>query len=232
MPFILDEKLSAPNCRIVEKANKRFIFLLDDFFVENFTVRRFNFNGKESVVKFSNKQIIFSTKSHRKTVALPQECSDFVCNNIHHINYVKFDTPSFQHIIFFNTLNGKLKTFDGKEILQDNNTFTIRQPDSSQIILYIDKDGLKTQNHHQAVNPWMIANNFMNEIKKGDFTSALNYLSPSLKEHQDEISLKEYFGDISFIFPLDLHNIFAISSGENKLFTFEIDRGKITDIAD
>ncbi|MBQ8792943.1 MAG: hypothetical protein IJZ62_05025 [Clostridia bacterium] len=236
IPFPLIPSQPAPFYKIIEKDDRRLIFLIDGLYVKSIDKHSFSYNGKTSEVEISRKEIRFSTKHTKKVITLPSECGDFKCGNAFHINYVIFSCKRGQLLILFNTLNTRIKTFEGQSIEQKEGDFIITSHNEGKTILYIDKDGLKMREKPKACkifsNPLFIAKNFMEEIKNGEFDSALGHLSPQLQESQTASSLQEYFGEVSLIFPLDLYTIFALSSGKEKLYTFEIQNGKIVEISD
>lgn len=236
IPFTITKNESNIFYKTIIHNGRLLIFLIDGIFVENVLLYNFSFNGRSSKVSLSNKVIHFSTKSTKKIISLTNKFEQFICKNCFHINYVICKSEKYNLLIFFNTLNGKIKTYECKDISLNNKEFVITSFYDEKITLYIDKDGLKVKEKTTKLqiypNPLYVAKNFMEEIKKEEYTSALNLLSDNLKENQTIYSIKEYFGEISFIYPIDLYTIFAISNGNGKIYTFEIDRGKITEIND
>lgn len=236
LPFTVNTNAQSPFYKIIEKDDKKLIFLLDGLYVQGIDIYHFSHNGQSSKVQISSKEIHFSTKTTKKIISLPAGCDNFKCGNLHHINYATFSNVSGDTLIAFNTKNGKLKTFEAATIKRHENTFTINYDDGRQTTLFVDKDGLKIKDRssfsNALANPLYVAKNFMEKIKEGEFNSALEHLSSSLKENHTEKSLQDFFGEVSFIFPIDMHNIFALSNGKEKLYSFEIERGKIADICD
>ncbi|MBE7074148.1 MAG: hypothetical protein E7379_03560 [Clostridiales bacterium] len=236
IPFTISPPFKSPFYKTIIYNDARLIFLLDGIYVQNVQVYNFTHNGRQSRVEIATKEIHFSTNRTKKILHLPQHFDRFNCDKSYHINYVLCENCQESLFVAFNTINGKVKTFDGEKIELKNNQISIKCKNGDNLNLYLDKDGLKqkekTFNEKAFYNPLYVANNFMNEIKKGEYLSALNFLSPHLKEIHSSLSLQEYFGEISYIFPIDLYTIFALSNDKEKIYSFEIEKGKIVDISD
>ena len=125
------------------------------------------------------------------------------------------------------------KIFYGKKIQLEKDGFLVEGNYSKQSFL-IDKDGLKIKESKSfggaSHSSQMVATSFLQAIKDYDYSTAFAMLSPSLSSSQSEQSLKDFFGEISYIYPLDPYTIFTISNGKNSIFTFEIENEHISDI--
>ena len=100
----------------------------------------------------------------------------------------------------------------------------------------IDKDGLKakskvfSQKDNSAFD--MISYKFMNAIKVKDYQTAYEMLNENLQKALSPNAIKEYFGEISYIYLIDKQTCFALSNGENVIYNFLIVDGKRSEISD
>lgn len=233
LPFVITDK-SSPYYSIINKNGQLLIFLINGFYCQTIEKHHFSYNGISSEIEVSTKKITFSNKTTKKEIALPSPALNIICKNAFHINYVIFDCNDKTQLILFNSMNGKVRLYEGDTIEQDKNIITVNS-DGKKVVLSIDKEGLKEKEksgHKILSNPLFPALNFMNYLKDGDFASARKLLSPALQESQSQQSLYEYFGDVSYIFPIDYRTIFSLTNKGGKIFFFEIENGKIADIND
>ena len=88
IPFEIYLHSPCPFYRVIEKKEKRLIFLLDGIIAENIEKHEFSFEGRRSEIEISSKKIIFSSRNKKKVLTLPAGACQFECGNFHHINYV------------------------------------------------------------------------------------------------------------------------------------------------
>ena len=100
----------------------------------------------------------------------------------------------------------------------------------------IDKDGLKSKSKvfSQKDNPGfdMISYKFMNAIKVKDYQGAYEMLGENLQKVLSPSAIKKYFGEISYLYPIDKQTCFALSNGENVIYDFVIENDKISEVND
>ena len=214
----------------VEKDNTQLIFLLDGVFVENVQVHTF----QNATLELSRRQAAFKTKTAKKILTLPQESCKFKWGEFHHICYLVFSSQSEQTLVCFNAKTAGLRLFHGQAIEITKDGFFISSPIQRKTLI-VDSVGLKEKEVSSlggevSSNPFLIPSAFMECIKDKNYSRALTFLSPSLAK--DEASIKGFFKEVSFVFTIDPKNIFAISNGQGKIFSFELSEGKIIDITD
>ena len=237
IPFEIYLHSPCPFYRVIEKKEKRLIFLLDGIIAENIEKHEFSFEGRRSEIEISSKKIIFSSRNKKKVLTLPAGACQFECGNFHHINYVLFSLPEQQCLAAFNTSSGGAKVFYGQKIELASSGFTIiKEEENSKQTFIVDREGLKIKESSHSSSVLSISKNllplrFLELLQEHDFSSALSLLAPNLLSCQNESSLKSFFGEISYIYPLDPLTIFTISNGENKIFYFTIENNKISDIS-
>lgn len=227
---------------LIEKDDKILIFLLDGLFVENVNIYHFFYKNKPSSIEISSQNIIFSTENNKKVISLPFFAQGYSCGQFSHILYVKFSDKQNDKLIAYNTLSNKAKMFSGEKIEIDKNGFIVNNEKTKtcqcvKCEYYIDNEGLKLKSKivskEERIFPQeLITYQFLEAIKNNDFKNALSYLSNDLKNNVDEDSLKGYFGDISYFYPIDKNTSFAISDNQNILYEFSIINNKINEISD
>ena len=235
--FEIELQKESPFYRVIQKENKTLVFLLDGIYVENVEKHSFTHNGKRSDIEVSCNKLTFSSKNKKKILSLPPGAHDFKCGNFFHIIYVLFSLPDKKCLTAYNSSTSQTKIFFGSEIEILSNGFSICSNSLNgaiKQIFYIDNDGLKikesTCKTKSLATDKLLPLHFIQHIKDYNYQDAFSLLSTSLSSTQDENSLKAFFGEISYIYPLDSNTIFTISNGENKLFTFEVENGKISEI--
>ena len=223
IPFEVNLEKETAFYRIVKKDDRTLIFLINGIFAENIEKHSFSYNGKTCDVEISPSKICFSTKKRKKILSIPCDSKNFSCDIIFHIVYIKFSTDDEECIILFNIHSSSSKIFYGKKIQLEKDGFLIENNYSKQSFL-IDKDGLKIKESKSfggaSHSSQMVATSFLQAIKDYDYSTAFAMLSPSLSSSQSEQNLKDFFGEISYIYSLDPYTIFAISNGKNSIFTF------------
>lgn len=228
--------------RIVEKEDKTLVFLLDGLLCENCDVHKFQYRGKDFSVDTCKNAVFFSSDASKCQVCLGNTPQNFTCGHFLHIAYAQFSQNEQDVILLYNINNGKMRKCVGDKITLDENGFTVKQNfhggfEAVQQKFIVDNDGLKCL--HQSVeaaetpmNEDLTAFQFMSAIKDRNFSLAHSMLCSSL---QDKISIKtlsSYFGEISYLYMLDDCTCFALSDGQNVVYDFIVQNGKINDISD
>ena len=231
IPFEISNQGNSAFYKILYKEDNQYIFLLGGIYSENVEIYSF----PSATVEVSTRKLTFSNKSAKKILFLPYGCQQFDCGNLYHLIYVKFATPNEKAVCFYNSKNNKAKIFYADAIEKEGEEFILTSSIGKRVLL-VSKEGLKEKEKVFTsalnINPFQVPLSFMECLKEKDFSSALNLLAPSLKESQNAQSLKEFFGDISYIFSIDNKSIFAISNGQAKIYTFSTSQGLICDVQD
>jgi hypothetical protein len=238
--FVIDfNKIDSPFYRIITKNDKILVFLLNGLYAEN--VNCYNFSEKSKIEVFSDK-IIFKSDNNKKIVHLNENILDIKCGQFFHISYCAFSRQNDKKsLIAYNNRTGQAKIFDGNNIEITNNGFILTSsPQGYQNITqeyYVDKDGLKLKTSNfvscQSFVPnEIIAYNFMTAIKCEDYEGAKKFLSEALLSSLNSTALKNYFGKITYFYMISPLSCFALSDGNNKIYTFSQSQNKITEIYD
>lgn len=233
LPFEIIPNFPSSFYKSVQENSTIHIFPLDGFFSQTVEIHSFS-NG--SKIEISPNKLSFLLENSKKILSLPDGCTDFQCGKFNHIDYVIFSSSSAQHLICFNVKNAQVKTFCADNISLTDHLFTLSNTNGSTKTLVVDKEGLKIKSNSLSPsmlsNPLATASSFMECVKEKEYSKAEGFLSDELKSTQNAQTVQQYFGDISYIFPLEPNKIFALTNGEGKIFSFQICNGKIVDIED
>lgn len=226
--------------RIVKKEDKTLIFLIDGISAQNVKVFDINADGQKCKIEIESERVVFSSADNKKIISLGSQISGGTCGAFYHIAYAKVACKGGEYLLAYNTKTAVAKAFCGERITLTDEGFIVsitpqNYEDATQEYI-VTKAGLKLkkQNFSSLGLPpeHSLSFQFMSAIKLGDLQSAHAMLAPSLKENLLEEQLKIYFGEISYIYPLNQTSVFAISGGKNIIYTFSIDGGLICDIND
>lgn len=232
---------NSPFYRIIEKDDKVLVFFLDGILSQNAKVFNFSYDNNNCQIEVSKRSVRFSCKDKAKTLSLPDNILNSQCGNFYHIAYAKLDTDESQYFIAHNIKNNHSRVFKGQEITLSDDGFSILSfphgYEKAEESFAITPNGLKKQSQNFIPTPTptteqTLAYKFMSSIKIGDYQTAHLMLSPSLAKTITPIALKEYFGNISYLFPLTKTTCFAISNNQSKLYSFTFLTNQITDISD
>ena len=226
--------------RVVKKEDKTLVFLIDGVSAQNVKVFEVTAGENKCKIEVERERVVFSSSTNKKIISLGGQISGGSCGAFYHIAYAKVACKSGEYLLAYNTKTGMAKAFCGERIaLTDEGFIVYITPQNYEegVQEYIvTKAGLKLkkQNFTSPRTPpeHSLPFQFMSAVKLGDWQSAISMLSPALKENLGEGAMKKYFGEVSYIYPLDKVSIFAISNGENVVYTFSIDGGLICDIND
>ena len=240
--FVLDiDKNQSPFYRIVKKEEKILVFLLDGIFAQNIKICSIDCNSQKCQIEIAKNEVSFICSGNKKVLTLPEPILSYDYGNFRHIAYSKLTTDSQQYLIAYNTQTFQSKIFKGDEIeIQDNGFTVLSSPhgyQSTREEYTITQEGLKIAD--KTFSTLSLPNfektlcfRFMNSIKLGDYNTAISMLAPDLASTLSAKTLHQYFGNISYIFPLDESTCFAISNNKNTIFSFNISNNKITEIND
>ncbi len=238
--FEIDSQTS-PFYRIIEKEDRRLIFLLDGYSAENTRVHNVKYDGESTSVEVGQKQIIFCGLDGKKTINLTRPISNVSVGNFYHINYVKFDDLDKKVIICYNTRNNSAKIFSSDNLVMEENGFSLfnenENYNSSTHKYIIDRDGLKIKEENfarksEVMPAELIPYKFMCFIKCGDYYGARDLLSYDMKTQLDSKALKGFFGDVSYFCMIDPCSCFALSDNKDIIYTFSMEDDKIKEIQD
>ena len=232
----LDEKTSS-FYSIIEKDGDILVFLMDGIIANNIDI--FSFKNRSSVEVEKNK-ITFSTDKHKKVLFLPFSPQKVECGNFDYINYARFKDGKKSYLIAYNTRTNKSKLFQGDDIKVNENGFVVTNMKNTfynqTTMEYIFDEGIKIKSKVFSKNTnipqELVTFNFVTCLKLKDYQNALSLLSESLQNTVNEESLKKYFGEITYFYMIDQTTCFALSNGKNKLFRFNIEQNKISEISD
>ena len=178
---------------------------------------------------------------YKKILSSPYAISSSSCGNFYHIAYLKTQTEYGEQVFAYNVKNHNAKVLSGRQIAITDDGFIVHTSSQGykniQEEYIVTKDGLKIKGREFSTSPLpifdeMIAYRFLDSVKHSDYKNALNLLSENLASSLDVNSLRSYFGNVSFFFPIDERNFFAISNKKNVLYSFSISNGKIVEISD
>lgn len=227
--------------RIAENQGETLIFLLDGLLTENVNIYNFSYLDYNSTLEIYPERLIFATNGHKKIVHLKNKPVSTVVGNFKFIDYAKLVCQNKQTLVCYNVKTGNAKTFEGKEITITENGFNVEQDggiyDNLSKSYYVDDEGLKSQNQTYTLSTHtmpdkLVSFNFITLVKNGNFDDALKFLSPSLRKTIKRENLKQYFGNLEYVFMLDSESAFAIKDGNNVMYTFKVNGGKIDEIYD
>ena len=234
--------ISCKHYNWIEKEDKILIFLLDGLEVENVDCYHFSYKGQTCDIEVATNSLVFSTPLHKKRITLNSAPNEVSCGQFKHINYVLTINNDNEKIICYNPITNKTKLFSGNKIKLNSSGFSVIKEqyenyDKITEEYIVDEDGLKVKNKTFIQSDRLIPENllvyqFMSSIKNGDISSAYSILSRDLQNEIDKDVLKQYFGDVSYFYLLDVSTCFAIVEGKNKLFEFNVTDGKINEIND
>lgn len=223
---------------IIEKDNKRLIFLLDGIIAKS--VKIFHLSTKNAcTVEVHKNQVVFSTHNNKKIFSFPQAITSSSCGECFHIGYALLSCQTNDICILFNTENNNSKILKGKKISVLDNKIGV----FSSIFGYsnfhehylITEKGLQSENKNIStlsnLSDHTLALRFLNAISLADFDTARSMLTPTLK-NMTKSTIKEYFGTLSNIVPLSPTQIFALSNGKAVIYCFTIENGTISEIND
>ena len=227
--------------RIIERGGKRLIFLLDGLYAENCEICEFEYNGIKSKIEIYQRKVIFSGRESKKIIHLNKKYRDFKYGNFKYIDYCLLNNYDNNcTLIAYNSQKNTAKVFNAKEILIDENGFSLIDSafgySSISQILYVDEEGLKVRkkdfiSSSLSTPTETLSYQFLNSVKIGDFDKALSMLSPNLNNRLNKDSLKAYFGNISYFYMLNPQSAYAISNDKNVVYEFQIENNKIRDIS-
>lgn len=232
IPFAIDINSPSIFYKILEKDGVCNIFLLNGLYVEDVLIH--SFPQQSTAVEISNKKISFQTKTERKEIDLPPACKDFQCDNFGFICYCIFSHLDEKVLLCFNCKTQGLKTFYAQNISVTKNGFILSLANGQQQELYVDTSGLRQKEGSRIklfANPFNIPLCFMQCVQAKDYEGARSFLAASLLSY-DENSLRDFFGNVEYLHPISNNEIFAMCSGQAKIFSFSLNAGKIEDIND
>lgn len=235
-----DHELS-PYYRIVKKDEKMLIFLIDGIYTQNIQVHSFSYEGERCQIEVGKREVSFTCKKNKKILHLPDNILSSKCGNFFHIAYSKIDTENLEYLLAYNIKTYQTKILKGEKIEVVQDGFIVHSTSHGykniEEHFVVKKEGLKIKERtfNLLALPTFeqtLAFRFLNSVKHGDYDFALSVLSDNLKSTLTKSSLREYFGDISYLFPLDENTCFCISNNKNTIYTFSIENNKINDIND
>lgn len=218
------------NIVYLEKAEKFDVFQKEDL----------NFAGnKHCFVSISKNKVCFETNKQKidcrchKSRLSPKvfKVKNFAC--------VQLEEDFFA----YNMQNEKLVHLCADSISFDKDTLiaTKKYADSNlrekvskykidENITLVDEQIISTQNQATRQED-LISYKFLESVKAGDYDKSEQYLSPSLTGKIGKEQIKSFFGFLSEFLPLSANEFLAISGGEKKYVTFDIQNFKICDIS-
>lgn len=228
--------------RIIERDNKRLIFLLDGLYAENAEICEFEYKGIKSRIEVYPHKTIFSGRDSKKIIHLNQQYRSFKYGNIKFIDFCLLTNFNDEKtLIVYNAKKNTAKVFNGSDIKEEENGFSISTSafgySSITQELYVDEDGLKVRKKNfiqSATNlapEETLAYQFLNSIKYGDYEKCLTMLDSELFDRLNCESLKAYFGNISYFYMISPYSAYAISDNKNIIFEFQIKNNKINEIS-
>ena len=227
--------------RIIERGNKRLIFLLDGLYAQNAEIAEFEYNGVKSKIEIYPQKVVFLNKNNKKIIHLNQKYRSYKVGNKKYIDYCLLSNFDGQDtLLAYNAQKNTARVFNGDEIQEDDDGFRISYSafGYTSIIqqLYIDEDGLKVRKKDfissgQSLPDETLAYEFLSSFKLGDYSKCLSMLSAELNDRLSEESLKAYFGNISYFYMIDPHTAYAISNDKNVIFEFSVKNSKINEIS-
>ncbi len=227
--------------RIVEKDEKMLVFLVDGIYAQNFLVQTISCENNTCQIEIGKNEVIFACNKNKKILKMPEDILSSKCGHFHHIAYAKLEANEVDYLVAYNTKNYKTKILKSEKVEITENGFILSGTadgyNDGQEEYIVTKEGLKikskkfsTLSHPQIKET--LCYRFLSSVKKTDFSSAFSMLSLSLQKKVSEASLKDYFGNISYLFPLDEKTCFAISNNKSTMYTFSISNNKIEEIFD
>ncbi len=234
------ENEASPFYRIVTKEDKTLIFLVEGIVAQNVKIFEVSADGANCKIEVEKNRVTILCGENKKIISLSGQIEGAKCGNFYHIVFAKLSCVGREYLIAYNTKNFMAKAFCGQKITLTDEGFIINNTpqnyEDAKVEYVVTKAGLKVKKQDFSllgVPPkHSIPFQFISSVKLGDFPNALSMLSPNLKENLSENSLKEYFGHLSYIFPLDERTVFAISGGKNIIYSFTISNGLISEIND
>lgn len=229
--FTLNPNKSSPFYKSITQEDKTMIFLLDGLLSNTLNIYSFKINGKTCDIKTGSEKVIFCYDNTEREVALSHQVKTFETNCVGHIAYAICHSEDYQTLIAFNLRNKNIKTLSGKRISILNNIIKIEN-DFAINEYCLDNDGLSVQSVKSLSHPLVAGTNLFSCLKFGDYVSAYAMLSPSLQKNLSQADFKDFFGKISYFFPLSQTQIFALSNSQPKLYTITFSDDKIVEIED
>lgn len=229
--FVLDINVDSPFYKSLSTLNERLVFLLGgEGILNTYSLSSLTFNGKICDIKVGKDRVIFSYDKTEKEIFLPFEIVDFSQGREAHIAYILCNGNSSDFLIAFNLKNKEIKTLLGDKITLSSNKILLENKGGKSEYL-LDGDGLSLLSTKLSQTNFF-APNFFSNLKEHDYSSAYSQLSPSLQEKLTLSNFKEFFGVISYFFPLSPTKVFAISNGLPKLYTLSFENNLLSDIED
>lgn len=227
--FVLDANSSSPFYRTIKKDNKTFIFFLDGVLSEKYEIFTFS-SPKPCNVKVGCGKVVFACEKTERQVNLPRDIVSYTCDKFDHIVYCICKCEDKDYMVAFNTKNKNIKTFSGDEISFNDNLFKISNHNNESTIA-LDKEGLVLKESSISKQNF-IAIDLFNALKSSSYEEGYKMLSQSLQENLPLKDFKEYFGKISYFFPINESQVFALSNNKEKIYNLTVTNGQITDMDD
>jgi len=221
-----------------------FIYISSMPYVQNEIIESIAVGEKECKIHITEDFVAFEMENQKKTIPLTRYFDDYSIKVIK--NFVFLHLVSENEILWALHLENKtLKQFVGKKIeLFDNHLTVVKEVnDIANHVIYqtfeikdddivVKQDSLKYSFEEPTLvsNPAVIPIAFLEAIKIEDFNLAKTYLEKNLAESTSENHLKNYFKSITKIIPLEENSIGIITDNNLRIFSFEIQNSKITEI--
>lgn len=226
--FVLDSAKDSPFYKSITYKEERLIFLLGGLLSNAYLITPLSFKGKTCHIKRGRERIVVEYDGWEREFILPHEYA-----NISHkmkgdiLQVLCEGSPSI--LIALNLKSKKVKYFEG-DITLNENGFTLNTP-SSQSEYLIDGDGL-SRTKVKLAPATTISVHFFSCLKEGDYSLAYSLLSSNLQEGLSQKSFKEFFGRITYFYPLSENEVFALSDGSCRVYCLTIEGEKISEIND
>lgn len=226
--------------RIIKQENKTLVFLLDGTYVENSNIYNIYTNGQNTTIEVASQSISFYSEKKKKTLFFPSDITNANCGKLATLIFVKFKSNDKYHLALYNNNTNMSKVFTGEEIELADNSFSIISNEDcvgkTKLSFFVDKEGLKHKDSSiltfASPPEELLPLYFLNAVKVKDYALAHTLLSPDLQCSLSQNGLKDFFGHISFIKPMDTTTIFAISNNKSLIYSFSTRNGKVCEIDD
>ncbi len=199
---------------------------------ETFKVATLISGDNKCTFEVSKSTLVVQSGNWKRVIELQEEFENFTTLLKEDIALIKLDNNRGASIYAFNIKSGEVKTFNGESAKFNDNGFELENGGLCTKYV-IDSQGLKCENDNitsvAACNE-TIAYNFLSFLKNGATAKALSMCDNKLKANLDASTLKQFFGKVSYIYPLSAYTYAIKNESGLKYYRFTVFNQKIVDI--
>ena len=245
-PFVLDlgSLNDSPFFKSFSLNEYELIYITNLSYVKNEIIEKVENRNINTKINLSQETLCFESESEKKLIPLNHPFDSYSITTNGDFIFVLLK-GKLENLWIFNAKTKLLKHLEGRKIEIIDNRIIISKElnDIARHTLYetyeIKDDEIKKHSQDlKAVDRdfSLIKNNsivpiaFLQAIKLGDFTLALQYLDQQTFNNVSPQHFQAFFKDFSTIIPLENHEIGLLNNDKLKIFRFEVLDGKIKEI--